>query len=79
MRSTRKIRWPDKSHKWQTRVQTQVLFISKCLLLKGTLHCIYRRVRNLAGEWYSHIGFEGHFDDYVEEEKDGEGERNGDR
>lgn len=33
----------------------------------------------MAGEWYSHIGFEGHFDDYVEEEKDGEGERNGDR
>lgn len=32
-----------------------------------------------AGKWYNHIGFEGHFDDYVEEKKDGEGERNGDR
>lgn len=25
-----------------------------------------------AGKWYGHVGFEGHFDDYVEEKKDEE-------
>lgn len=33
---------PDKPHEWQTRVQTQVLFISKCSLLKMILNCMYR-------------------------------------